>query len=194
MKTCAFVLSLFLLPVDSFFIQLHANEEECFYEIVPASTTMILTAEVVDGVRKMDVVVYGPDGNRMHESTGNGGIRVNINAHLDGEYRYCFSNGLKSISPIVVMFSMRVVTKAEKVVGSEEDQLLSLSSELSKFIDEISEEQRYMEARDEVHRQVNDETGARIVIWSVFEAALVISMTVGQVFYLKRILEVRNVV
>ena len=55
-------------------------------------------------------------------------------------------------------------------------------------------EQEYMEVRDRIHRAVNDNTNSRVVMWSFFEACVLIAMTVGQVYYLKRFFEVRRVV
>ena len=55
-------------------------------------------------------------------------------------------------------------------------------------------EQEYMEVRDRIHRAVNENTNTRVVLWSFFEALVLVAMTVGQVYYLKRFFEVRRVV
>ena len=41
---------------------------------------------------------------------------------------------------------------------------------------------------------VNDSTNSRVVWWSVFEAFLIVCMTFGQIYYLKRFFEVRRVI
>ena len=51
-----------------------------------------------------------------------------------------------------------------------------------------------MEVRDRIHRAINDNTNTRVVMWSFFEAVVLVAMTVGQVYYLKRFFEVRRVV
>lgn len=51
-----------------------------------------------------------------------------------------------------------------------------------------------MEVRDRIHRAVNENTNTRVVMWSMFEAFVLLAMTVGQVYYLKRFFEVRRVV
>lgn len=48
--------------------------------------------------------------------------------------------------------------------------------------------------RDKIHRSVNESTNSRVVLWSTFEALVLVLMTVGQVYYLKRFFEVKRVV
>jgi len=48
--------------------------------------------------------------------------------------------------------------------------------------------------RDKIHRSVNENTNSRVVLWSTFEALVLVLMTVGQVYYLKRFFEVKRVV
>ena len=41
---------------------------------------------------------------------------------------------------------------------------------------------------------VNDNTNSRVVWWAVFESFLLIAMTFGQIYYLKRFFEVKRVI
>ncbi len=45
-----------------------------------------------------------------------------------------------------------------------------------------------------MHSLVNDNTNSRVVMWAFFESAVLLTMTIGQVYYLKRFFEVRRVV
>ena len=41
---------------------------------------------------------------------------------------------------------------------------------------------------------VNDSTNSRVVWWAFFECLILVAMTLGQVYYLKRFFEVKRVV
>ncbi|XP_042233869.1 transmembrane emp24 domain-containing protein 2-like isoform X4 [Homarus americanus] len=71
-----------------------------------------------------------------------------------------------------------------------EDMIRELSAALSG----VKHEQDYMEVRERIHRSINDNTNSRVVLWSVFEALVLVAMTIGQVYYLKQFFEVRRVV
>lgn len=66
--------------------------------------------------------------------------------------------------------------------------------ELSQSLTNVKHEQEYMQVRDRIHRSINESTNSRVVMWAFFEALVLIVMTVGQVYYLKRFFEVRRVV
>ena len=50
------------------------------------------------------------------------------------------------------------------------------------------------QVRDRIHRAINENTNSRVVMWSFFEALVLVAMTLGQIYYLKRFFEVRRVV
>ena len=97
-------------------------------------------------------------------------------------------------------------------------------NELSQSLTGVKHEQEYMEVRERIHRAskssnyiiqqsyrsshfcpdnlsfhaislaVNDNTNSRVVLWSFFEVLVLLAMTFGQIYYLKRFFEVRRIV
>jgi len=208
LKSCLhFSLSLLLIllavswgRVSGFFIYIDASAEECFFDRVTPGTKMGLMFEVVEGgFLDIDVKIIGPDRNVIYSGERESNGKYTFQAHTDGLYTYCFSNKMSTMTPKMVMFSMDVEeskAKAEDNTTSDasHSKLEEMISELSTSLTNVKHEQEYMEVRERIHRSINDNTNSRVVLWSFFEAFLLVAMTIGQVFYLKRFFEVRRVV
>ncbi|KAF8767268.1 Transmembrane emp24 domain-containing protein like [Argiope bruennichi] len=184
------------VPVLPFSIDAHA--EECFYDKVTAGTKMGLTFEVAEGgFLDIDVKIVGPDGKIIYQGERESNGKYTFAAHADGVYTYCFSNAMSTMTPKIIMFSMDV-GEAPKGQDAEaeahQNKLEEMIKELSSSLTSVKHEQEYMAVRDRIHRAINESTNSRVVMWAFFEAVVLITMTLGQVYYLKRFFEVRRVV
>ena len=167
---------------------------------------MGLTFEVIDGgFYDIDVKITGPDQKVIHQEDRASSGKYTFAAHQDGVYTYCFGNKMSTMTPKAVMFSIDV-GEAPKPVdpaaahpspeGKDENhhKLEEQIKELAAALTAVKHEQEYMSVRDRMHRQINESTNSRVVLWAFFEALVLVAMTLGQVFYLKRFFEVRRVV
>ncbi|KAF2362643.1 GOLD domain [Trinorchestia longiramus] len=186
--------------VGAYFITVDAHAEECFFERVTAGTKLGLAFEVAEGgFLDIDLRILGPDGKSLHEGERESNGRYTFPAMMDGVYTYCFSNKMSTMTPKTIMFSMDIGDKEEKKEHAEGDaqsdnKLEDMIKELSAALSGVKHEQDYMEVRERIHRSINDNTNSRVVMWSFFEAVVLVSMTIGQVYYLKQFFEVRRVV
>jgi len=101
------------------------------------------------------------------------------------------------MTPKIVMFNMEIGDAPEIGADGEEpshNKLETMIKELSQALTGVKHEQEYMSVRDRIHRAINENTNSRVVMWSFFEALVLVAMTLGQVYYLKRFFEVRRVV
>ena len=120
---------------------------------------------------------------------------------MDGDYTYCFGNKMSTMTPKVIMFSMDIeeaqkhdASKANGSSDNNHNKLEEQVAELTSSLTAVKHEQEYMAVRDRIHRQINDSTNSRVVLWAAFEALLLVAMTLGQIFYLRRFFEVRRVI
>jgi len=194
------VMSLLLLgATDAYFIHIDAHAEECFFDKVTSGTKMSLMFEVAEGgFLDIDVKITGPDGKNIYQGERESNGKYTFAAHMDGIYKYCFSNKMSTMTPKIVMFTMDIGEKPKAEMDKDSDahhnKLEEMINELSTAMTGVKHEQEYMEVRERIHRAINDNTNSRVVLWSFFEALVLVAMTLGQVYYLKRFFEVRRVV
>lgn len=182
----------------AYFVTVDAHAEECFFDKVKQGTKMSLMFEVAEGgFLDIDVRIEGPDGRTVHSGERESNGKYTFAAHMEGVYKYCFSNQMSTMTPKIVMFNMEIGDAPEETADGEEpshNKLETMIKELSHALSGVKHEQEYMSVRDRIHRAVNENTNSRVVMWSFFEALVLVAMTLGQVYYLKRFFEVRRVV
>ncbi|EGI59590.1 TMED protein, partial [Acromyrmex charruanus] len=204
LSSCLFLV-LSIVNVRCYFITVDAHAEECFFDKVEFGTKMGLTFEIAEGgFLDIDVKIVGPDGRIIYQGEQESSGKYTFAAHTSGVYTYCFSNQKSTMTPKVVMFNMDIDEnrkQSEDNAGAENQDGDSNHGKLDDMIKDLStslwgvkNEQEYMQVRDRNHRAINESTNFRVVVWAFFEAMVLVCVTIGQIFYLKRFFEVRRIV
>ncbi|XP_023943863.1 transmembrane emp24 domain-containing protein 2 [Bicyclus anynana] len=194
------ILAVVISSINCYTITVDAHAEECFFENVEADTKMGLTFEIAEGgFLDIDVKITGPDGAVIYRGERESSGMYTFSAPTSGRYTYCFSNQMSTMTPKVVMFNFEVGEAPHKDAGDKEkdvdhNKLEDMIKELGSTLKTVKNEQEYMQVRDRIHRSINESTNSRVVMWSIFEASVLLVMTLGQVYYLKRFFEVQRVV
>lgn len=194
-----FLFTILLSAATAYFVEIDAHKEECFFEIVTAGTKLGLTFEVAEGgFLDIDVKISGPDQKKIYTGERESNGKYTFAAHIEGVYTFCFGNQMSTMTPKVVMFNIDVGSAPSDInegdPNEEHSKLEQMISELNVAMTGVKHEQDYMEVRERIHRAVNDNTNSRVVLWAFFESLVLVSMTLGQIYYLKRFFEVRRVV
>ncbi|XP_077263689.1 transmembrane emp24 domain-containing protein [Temnothorax americanus] len=204
LSSCVFLV-VSIVSVRCYFITVDAHAEECFFDKVEFGTKMGLTFEIAEGgFLDIDVKIVGPDGRIIYQGEQESSGKYTFAAHTSGVYTYCFSNRKSTMTPKVVMFNMDIDEnrkQTEDNAGAEvqdgdanHGKLDDMIKDLSTSLWGVKNEQEYMQVRDRNHRAINESTNFRVVIWAFFEALVLVCVTAGQIFYLKRFFEVRRIV
>jgi len=184
----------------AFFVSIDAHAEECFYEKAVKQDNLFLMFEVAEGgFLDIDVSIKSPRGVILHQVNRESSGKFSFAARDDGTHSFCFSNKMSTVTPKIVMFTIEKTGHLEKKASEGDDgeshsKLEEMTQELSIAMTGVKHEQEYMEVRERIHRAINDNTNSRVVLWAFFESLVLVAMTLGQVYYLKRFFEVRRVV
>ena len=101
--------ALLVAKSSQFFITIDAHEDECFFDRALAGTKLGLMFEVVEGgFLDIDVKITGPDNKVIYQGDRETNGKYTFSTHMDGVYKYCFSNKMSTMTPKIVMFSMDV--------------------------------------------------------------------------------------
>ncbi|CAF0736533.1 unnamed protein product [Adineta ricciae] len=202
--TLSWIILLFLKLTYGYYVVVEAHTEECFFEKLTSGTKLLLTFEVVEGgFLDIDVKITGPDQKEVYHGERESSGKTTFSAHMDGNYTLCFNNKMSTMTPKTIMFSMEVADKPKLELGTEtgsdnvtarHSKLEELIAELSGTLTNVKHEQEFMEVRDRIHRSINENTNSRVVMWSCFEAFILLAMSFGQVYYLRRFFEVRRLI
>lgn len=191
-----------LTNVNAYMITVDAGvDNECFHERVPVGVKLGFSFEVIDGgFFDIDVEIRDPNNILLHQDDKSSNGKFTIESNIEGAYQFCFSNSKTSYVPKLIGFDIdrSDVIKSEtnnpdgtkpddetqKIMGMVESLLLAAISS--------RHDVRFLTARDRVHRRINEETNGRIVWWSFIEFILLLVVTLGQVWYLRRFFEIRR--
>lgn len=118
MKIFVYTILLGLLIKESieYFITVDAHSEECFFDRAVAGTKLGLMFEVVEGgFLDIDVKITGPDNKVIYQGDRESNGKYTFATHMDGIYKYCFSNKMSTMTPKIIMFSMDVTENQPQV-------------------------------------------------------------------------------
>ncbi|KAI1899179.1 hypothetical protein AGOR_G00058940 [Albula goreensis] len=193
------LVELFVLPVffsamsSAYFISIDAKAEECFFKRVDSGIRISFAFEVTEGGSlDIDVKIVGPDGNHIYKGDRESSGMFYVAAHLDGMFKFCFSNKVSPMTPKIIKFTIDIdedLKYVEKGSISDKTRVAEMIKELSNALKAAKLKHEYAVVQERRHREINDKTNSRVLLWSFFEALIVLAMTLGQIYYLMMLSE-----
>lgn len=168
-------------------------------------TQVMLQFQVASGgFLDVDVTIYGPSNNVIHQVERESEGKFTFTAEKKGFYKFCFSNMMSTLTPKTVSFNINVGDLMDPNLAKLEhlDPIERSIMRLSEGLAQIQTEQKHLRMRERSHRDcmiffysnfiVVELTNSRVVWWSMFEVFVLVGMSVWQVFYLRRFFETKR--
>lgn len=197
---------------SSYIVSIEPNDEVCFFEEMTQGNQLGLHYQVTTGgFFDIDVTILNKKtGVIMFVRERSTEDQIILVAQTDGVHAICFSNRMSTLSQKEVQFTITGMNSETKKKLNEEQErdlknmdetvtdganrLQEMITSAKNLLFNVREENGYMLMRIISHQKVNESTNSNVLYWSIFEAVVVICMSIGQVIYLKRIFEDRRLV
>eukprot|EP01114_Cavostelium_apophysatum_P003358 TRINITY_DN1318_c0_g3_i1.p1 TRINITY_DN1318_c0_g3~~TRINITY_DN1318_c0_g3_i1.p1 ORF type:complete len:215 (-),score=45.82 TRINITY_DN1318_c0_g3_i1:51-695(-) len=189
---------------DKITVQVEPKAKDCFYYDATANEGMKLQLFVTrGGLLDIDLRINGPNGQIFSGLVFESSTQE-FHATMDGTFEICFSNEMARWTPKIVAFEL-LIDGADKEffekpnLGTEDavtkgtlDPLHKTVKDISKTLDGVVKDQKYLRIREQRHRDTADNTNSRILTYSIGESVVLIALSLGQVFYLRRVFNVKK--
>jgi len=189
--------ALYIGSSHGFSFSVDATTEECFYEDVQIVQTIGIMFQVTEGgFLDIDIQLKAPNGRIVYNAEKQTEGKYSFVAHVDGEYSFCFSNRMSTLTPKAVSFMATLGDEPQQPKGPRPADLNPLEDvvrTLSEGIHAMEGDQEYMKMREKVHRNTNESTNSRVIWWSFFEVGVLIALSLWEIYYVKRLFEIKRV-
>jgi len=126
----------------------------------------------------------------------------NFVASSGGPHSVCFNNEMARWTAKVIQFVIFVGDEADKVAYGTPDYQTSNTLTpmeesvrlISGVLDQVDVDQKYLRVREQHHRDTAESTNTRVLWYSVIESIVLISISLGQVYALRKFFEVKRTV
>jgi len=207
MKNLILALGLFLqYSLASLTFQVEPRTSDCFYlDLMPGQRVRIPFYVTRGGLLDIDLRINGPNNEQIYSGMQFESSQFEFISRFQGPHSICWNNEMSRWTAKVVQFHVEVDGRkiALEPGNPKQDEVLTPGAltpmedsinKISTALDSIQSDQRYFRSREQRHRDTAESTNARVFWYSVIESILLIGISLGQVYYLRKFFEVKRTV
>jgi len=187
------------------FVAVKPDEEVCFFEDLTSGEQMRGSYQVIEG-GYLDIdlaVIYSRTQAKVVEQFRQEEGTFEFEASEAGRYKVCFGNRLSTNAVKKVQFSIHA-GRVDELLENEAtenladkstvDRLHELVLRLGRRVSDLKEQEEYLRRRSERHQRTTENTGSRVLLSSLCEAAVLVGVNLWQIYYLRRFFEVKRMI
>ena len=144
----------------------------------------------------IDVKVSGPPPRRTeHYRAADGELEegsFTVEAADGGHHTLCMRNSGAAAATIGFAFRQDEDVAAEVATEENVNSMVEVANEMTQGLDMLSDHQEFMRVREDGHRATVLATNAKVLWWSVAEAAVLAAMAFWQVLYIRTFFETKR--
>ncbi|CAM6025463.1 unnamed protein product [Sphagnum balticum] len=176
------------------------HKVECVYEEVEYDGDMVYGNFVVQDYEifwgsehpGIELVVTGPQGNKVHSSTNKEAEQFEFRAPRRGLYKFCFHNSALAPEDLTFYIHVGHIPGIQDFAQDEHLKPVNVKiAQLAEALEAVSAEIRYMQNRDKRHRSTNESTQRRLIAYTVAEYVMLLAASIGQVYLIRKLFSKR---
>lgn len=195
MLSILFIYILIVSPAYSYYIIVEPNMIDCYHERAAAGAKLGFSFEVMgESVNDIDISIKDPKKEIVHSELTVDSGKYTIEAGSDGDYEFCFHNRVSQGQRRYLMFNIDETKARKDNLGDDTDEkkIAVMVRNLHMAALNSKHEASYLVQRDKIHQKISESTNTTIAKWIFFEAFLLLSISLAQVWYVRRYFETRR--
>ncbi|XP_035728871.1 transmembrane emp24 domain-containing protein 7-like [Vespa mandarinia] len=172
--------------------ELSDNAKECFYQEIEKNVSSTLEFQVVTGGQyDVDVTLEAPNKEIIYKQ-----VKTQFDSHpfiptMSGVYKVCFSNEFSTFSHKLVYMDFQVGNELPLPGLGEHvtvmTQMESSAQVIHENLNNILDYQTHHRLREAQGRKRAEDLNERVLWWSMMETVAILSIPIGQVYFLKNL-------
>ncbi|GFO01345.1 transmembrane emp24 domain-containing protein 5 [Plakobranchus ocellatus] len=198
-------------------IDIPAGRQECFWQDVPASTSVEVDYQVIDGGDlDISVLVSSPNNGRiLHIEQKKTENVIRFNSEMAGDYKICFDNTFSTFSNKVVYFEIFVEDGKDDDDDDDEEHKLAIKTDyksmerqldmtVEQFLGILDRSKKNLERSVQVQtliriheakdRNTQEANFYRVNFFSCFQLVVMVVVSLCQVFMIRSLFQDRRTV
>jgi len=180
--------------------QIEPKTTDCFGVDARAGDRLKLTFFVLrGGLLDIDLRITGPNDEQIYSGLQFESSQFEWTANTAGAYQICWNNEMARWTAKVVQFDLVIndgsgEKKTDLLTKNTLSPLEDSIQRISNSLDQVQNDQRFLRLREQAHRDTAESTNTRVLWYSIIESVLLVGISLGQVYYLRKFFEIKRTV